>query len=67
MEKITKDMTISQVLSMDTGCAPVFFEVGMHCIGCPSAAGETLEEACLVHGIAVDDLLDKLNKYFEKK
>ena len=67
MAQITKDMTISQVLSMDTGCAPVFFAAGMHCIGCPSAAGETLEEACLVHGISVDDLVSQLNKYFENK
>ena len=51
MAKITKDMTIRQVLERDTNTAPIFFEMGMHCIGCPSASGETLEEACMVHGL----------------
>jgi len=66
MAKVTKDMTIGEVLRMDTGCAPIFFEIGMHCIGCPSAAGETIEEAAIVHGINPDALLTKLNEYFEK-
>ncbi len=40
--------------------APVLMEIGMHCLGCPSAQGETLEEAAMVHGIAVDDLMAKI-------
>lgn len=64
---VTKDMTISEVLQKDMDSAMVFFEAGMHCVGCPSAAGETIEEASEVHGIDADDLVDKLNKYFENK
>jgi len=64
MEKITKDMTIKQVIDKDTGCAPIFFEFGMHCINCPVASAETLEQASDVHGVRVDDLIDKLNEYF---
>ncbi len=64
---ITKDMTISEVLQKDMDSAMVFFEAGMHCVGCPSAAGETIEEASEVHGLNADDLVDKLNKYFENK
>jgi hybrid cluster-associated redox disulfide protein len=64
---VTKDMTISEVLDMDMDSAMVFFEAGMHCVGCPSASGETIEEASEVHGLNADDLVDKLNKYFEKK
>jgi len=67
MARITKDMTISQVLNMDIDSAAVFLEAGMHCIGCPSAAGETIEEASEVHGIDADGLVDKLNKFFENK
>ena len=64
MAKITKDMTIRQVLERDTNTAPIFFEMGLHCIGCPSASGETLEEACMVHGLEVDVLVGKLNEFF---
>ena len=67
MAAITKDMTISEVLEMDIDSAAVFIEAGMHCIGCPSAAGESIEEASEVHGIDADDLVNKLNKYFENK
>ena len=67
MAPVTKDMTIAQVLEMDTDSAMVFLEAGMHCIGCPSAAGESIEEASVVHGIDADDLVNKLNKYFENK
>lgn len=67
METITKDMTIAEVLQKDIDSAMVFMEAGMHCVGCPSAAGESIEEASAVHGIDSDDLVDKLNKYFEGK
>ena len=59
--KITKDMCIGDVLDMDTGCAKYFFEIGMHCLGCPASRGETIEQACAVHGADVDDLLEKIN------
>ena len=64
MPTITKDMTIKQVIDIDMGCAPVFFDFGMHCIGCPVSSGETLEEASAVHGVSVDELVKKLNEYF---
>lgn len=63
MAKITKDMTIKEVLDRDVNTAPIFFEMGMHCIGCPSASGETLEEACMVHGMEPDVLIGKLNEF----
>jgi len=67
MTQITKDMTIAQLLSIDPGCAEVLMEAGMHCIGCPASAGESLEQAGAVHGIDVDELLSNLNNYFQNK
>ena len=64
---ITSDMIISEVLKIDEGFIPIFFESGMHCLGCPSAAGESIEAACLVHGIDSDALVEKLNKYLDEK
>lgn len=66
MAKITKDSIIGDVLDMDKGCAPYFLEMGMHCLGCPSARGETIAEACAVHGADADELVAKLNDYFAK-
>ena len=60
MEKFTKDMTIGEALRVDMNAAPVLMEIGMHCLGCPSAQGETLEEAAMVHGIPVEVLMEKL-------
>ena len=54
---ITKEMTMGELLSIDRGVAIVLMNAGMHCIGCPSSIGESLEEACMVHGIEVDGLL----------
>lgn len=62
--KITKDMCIGDVLDMDTGCAKYFFEIGMHCLGCPSARGENIEQACYAHGTNADELVAKLNAHF---
>ena len=47
---ITKDSIIGDILDIDPGCAPLFLEIGMHCLGCPSARGETIAQACEVHG-----------------
>ena len=63
MQKITKDMIISDVLKVDVELAPFFFDIGMHCLGCPSAAGETIEEACMVHGVDADELVNKINAF----
>lgn len=59
---ITKDMSIGQVLTISRDTAPVFMSYGMHCLACPHATAETLEEAGLVHGIDVNKLVDDLNK-----
>lgn len=61
MKEITKDMLISEILEINEELAEVLMEAGMHCIGCAAASGETLEEACGVHGIDVDELVEKLN------
>ena len=65
--KITKDMCIGDVLDMDTGAAKYFFEIGMHCLGCPSASGESIEQACMVHGTDADALVEKINAFLESK
>ena len=65
--KITKDTIIGDVLKIDVDLAPFFFEIGMHCLGCPSAKGETIEEACLVHDADCDALLKKLNDFLDAK
>jgi hybrid cluster-associated redox disulfide protein len=64
---ITKDMIISDVLNMDKGTVPIFFKNGLHCLGCVMASGETMEEACAVHGIDIDQLLAELNSFFAAK
>lgn len=61
MAQITKDMIIHDIISINADLIPVLLEAGMHCIGCPSAQGETLEEACMVHGIPVDEVVTALN------
>ena len=59
--EITKDMTIGEIIVNKPEVAPILMEAGMHCISCPASAMETLEEACEVHGIDVDELIEKLN------
>lgn len=61
MAKITKDTIIGDILDIAPDTAPIFLSIGMHCLGCPSSRGETVEQACMVHGVDVEDLLEKLN------
>lgn len=61
--KVSKDMTIAEAIQMDQGVIPILLDAGMHCIGCPSAQGETLEEASMVHGIDVDALVNQINSF----
>lgn len=61
--KITKDTIIGDVLDMDKTTAPYFIEMGMHCLGCPSSRGETIEQACAVHGVNADELVEKINSH----
>mgnify|MGYP002514396902 CR=1 FL=1 len=67
MKEITKDMLIGNILDEDRGTAVFFLEMGMHCLGCPASRGETVEEACAVHGVDTDALLEKLNNHLEGK
>ncbi len=60
-KKITKDMYIGEILRIDENNAAILMEAGMHCLGCPSSQMESLEDACQVHGMDVEELLKKLN------
>ena len=61
MIEITKDTIIGDILDIAPQTAPIFFSIGMHCLGCPSSRGETVEQACMVHGVEVEELLAKIN------
>ncbi|MBO4845529.1 MAG: DUF1858 domain-containing protein [Lachnospiraceae bacterium] len=63
MTGITKDMTIGDILRSNPQVAPVLMEAGMHCLGCPASQGESLEEAAMVHGISIDDLMAAIEAY----
>lgn len=67
MQSVTKDMIIMDVLQMDPGTAEFFLGIGMHCLGCPSASGESIEQACAVHGVDPDELVQQINDYLETK
>ena len=60
---VTKDTIIGEVLDFNAETAPFFLEIGMHCLGCPSARGESIGEACQVHGVDPDELVKKLNDF----
>ena len=64
--KITKDMIIADIIAVNPNLAGVLMACGMHCVGCPSAQGESLEEACFVHGMDVEEVVNTLNGYLEK-
>ena len=63
---VTKNTIIAEILNNDPtqGCVPIFLSTGMHCLGCRASHGETVEEACAVHGVDADELVDELNDYF---
>ena len=65
--QVTKDMTIGELLMMDRSAGAILMQNGMHCVGCPSAAGETLEEASMAHGMDIDKLLSDINAYLASK
>ena len=64
---INKDMIIADMLKIDPGIAAILMASGMHCIGCPSAQGGTLDEAAMVHGMNADELVVNVNEYLAKK
>ncbi|HEX9061446.1 MAG TPA: DUF1858 domain-containing protein [Clostridia bacterium] len=67
MAKITSDMIIADVLKIDKGTIPIFLNNGMHCLGCPSSSGESIEDACMIHGINAEKLVNELNEFLETK
>lgn len=67
MMTVTRQSIIGDVLDMDPALAEFFFEIGMHCLGCPSARGESIEMACAVHGTDADELIARINAYLAEK
>ena len=65
--KVTKDSLIGDILDFDVNTAQFFFEIGMHCLGCPHSRGESVAEACAVHGTDADELVRKINEYLAGK
>ena len=65
--QVAKDMTIQKVIEMDEGTADILMNAGMHCLGCAMAHGESIEQACAVHGIDVDALVGQINAYLADK
>ncbi len=65
--EIQKDTIIGDILDISPETAPIFMAIGMHCLGCPASRGETVEEACMVHGVDPDELLAELNKKIAEK
>ena len=63
VQQVTRETIIGDILDMDETTAPYFLEIGMHCLGCPASRGESLEEACAVHGVDCDELIAKLNAH----
>ena len=64
---VTKDSIIGDVLDNNIETAQFFFEIGMHCLGCPHSRGESIEDACIVHGTNADELVAKINAYLQSK
>ena len=67
MSVVTKETIIADVLDMCPETAPLFLEMGMHCLGCPASRGESIEAACMVHGTNADELVDKINDFIKNK
>ena len=65
--QVTKDSLIGDILDFDVNTAQFFFEIGMHCLGCPHSRGESVAEACAVHGTDADALVKKINDYLSAK
>ena len=66
MSQITKDTIIADILKIAPAAVPIFRSIGMNCLGCAMASGETLEQACAAHGVDVDDLLSKINAFIKQ-
>lgn len=67
MAQVSKDMLIGDLIKVDENIVPILMRAGMHCIGCPSAQMESLEEAAMVHGIDADVLIGQINDFLSAK
>ena len=67
MAQVSKEMRIIDIINVDYDIVPILLTEGMHCIGCPSAQGESLEEAALVHGLDPDEITAKINEFLAAK
>lgn len=67
MVSITKQSLIGDILDIDASTAPFFMEMGMYCLGCPASRGESLEEACVIHGVDVEEMVQKLNEHLASR
>lgn len=67
MAEVTKDTLIGEALMMDMGIADILMEAGMHCVGCPASQGESIAEACVVHGMEAEPLISKINEFLTNK
>ena len=67
MAQVTRDTNIGDLLRIDAGVAPILMGIGMHCLGCPSARGESIEMACEVHGTDANELVERINEALEAK
>ncbi len=65
--EVTRETVIGEILDYDIETAQFFLEIGMHCLGCPHSRGESIEDACSVHGTDPDALVEKINKYLTEK
>ncbi|MBQ9080167.1 MAG: DUF1858 domain-containing protein [Clostridia bacterium] len=65
--QVTKETLIGDVLEYDVNTAKFFFEIGMHCLGCPASRGESIADACAVHGTNADELVAKLNEFLANR
>ena len=62
MTGISKEMTIGEIITANPDVMPILLNAGMHCLGCPASQGESLEEAAMVHGINIDELMESIEK-----
>ena len=67
MAQVNKSTMIGELLQIDQNIAPILLNIGMHCLGCPSSQAESLEEACMVHGMNCDEVIADINAYLAKK
>ena len=67
MATVNKDMLIGELINVDVNIVPILMGAGMHCVGCPSSQMESLEEACMVHGLDCDMMVAAINEYLEAK